>query len=160
MVYFISKENQDLLWNVAHKNTLISKYLQNMHQDDKYVWFRNIIGIFHDKYGSNDLTVQQLMKDEAPGKTQFMFRTLDSLNILLNMTYPVDTNDDNDDNDDDETKKNTVEDTTALLGGSLKDCMDFDTEVSELNRIYNFSYKSWVLEKYGKIWKKWVKYDK
>jgi len=62
MVYFISKENQDLLWNVAHKNTLISKYLQNMHQDDKYVWFRNIIGIFHDKYGSNDLTVQQLQQ--------------------------------------------------------------------------------------------------
>ena len=62
MVYFISRENQDLLWNVAHKNTFIGKYLQKIHQDDKYVWFRNIIGIFHDKYGSNDLTVQQLQQ--------------------------------------------------------------------------------------------------
>ena len=62
MVYFISKENQDLLWNVAHKNTLISKYLQNVRQEDKYDWFRNIIGIFHDQYGSNDLAVQQLQQ--------------------------------------------------------------------------------------------------
>lgn len=62
MVYFISRENQDLLWNVAHKNTFIGKYLQNIHQDDKYMWFRNIIGIFHDKYGSNKLTVQQLQQ--------------------------------------------------------------------------------------------------
>jgi len=62
MVYFISRENQDLLWNVAHKNTFIGKYLQNIHQDDKYLWFRNIIGTFHDKYGSNDLTVQQLQQ--------------------------------------------------------------------------------------------------
>ena len=60
MVYFIAKENQDLLWNVAHRNSLISVFLQQMNQDDKYTWFRNIIGIFYDKYGANDLSMQQL----------------------------------------------------------------------------------------------------
>lgn len=60
MVYFIAKENQDLLWNVAHRNSLISVFLQQMNQDDKYTWFRNIIGIFYDKYGTNDLSMQQL----------------------------------------------------------------------------------------------------
>ena len=142
---FASKENQ---WSNYNYPTELLNGVTIPKSPDKYV----INNVFVTQIGSfqkrvYDLTVQQLMKDEAPSKTQFMFRTLDSLNILLNMTYPVETNDD----DDDETKKNTEEDTTALLGGSLKDCMDFDTEVSELNRIYNFSYKSWVLDKYGKI---------
>lgn len=60
MVYFIAKENQDLLWNVAHRNSLIRVFLQQMNQDDKYTWFRNIIGIFYDKYGANELSMQQL----------------------------------------------------------------------------------------------------
>lgn len=77
MVYFISRENQDLLWNVAHKNTFIGKYLQKIHQDDKYVWFRNIIGIFHDKYGSNDLTVQQLQQINKE-TIKYMIQTIQS----------------------------------------------------------------------------------
>jgi hypothetical protein len=77
MVYFISRENQDLLWNVAHKNTFIGKYLQNIHQDNKYVWFRNIIGIFHDKYGSNDLTVQQLQQINKE-TIKYMIQTIQS----------------------------------------------------------------------------------
>ena len=62
MVYFIAKENQDLLWNVAHRNSLIRISLQQMNQDDKYTWFRNIIGIFYDKYGANDLSMLQLQQ--------------------------------------------------------------------------------------------------
>ncbi len=60
MVYFISEENQNLLWNVIHNNSFIQIYLKNMNTYDKSKWFQNIIARFYNKYGQNDLTFYQL----------------------------------------------------------------------------------------------------
>ena len=60
MVYFISKENQNLLWNVIHNNSTIQIFLKNMSTDDKNNWFRSIIEQFYKKYGPVDLSFYQL----------------------------------------------------------------------------------------------------
>ena len=60
MVYFISEENQNLLWNVIHNNSAIQIYLKNMNTDDKNHWFRSIIAQFYKKYGPVDLSLYQL----------------------------------------------------------------------------------------------------
>ena len=60
MVYFISEENQNLLWNVIHNNSAIQIFLKNMSTDDKDHWFRSIIAHFYKKYGPVDLSFYQL----------------------------------------------------------------------------------------------------
>ena len=60
MVYFISEENQNLLWNVIHNNSSIQLFLKNMNPDDKTRWFRSIIEQFYKKYGPIDLSFYQL----------------------------------------------------------------------------------------------------
>uniref|UniRef100_A0A6C0FFL0 Uncharacterized protein n=1 Tax=viral metagenome TaxID=1070528 RepID=A0A6C0FFL0_9ZZZZ len=60
MVYFVSKENQNLLWNVIHNNSTIQIFLKNMSTDDKNHWFRSIIEHFYKKYGPVDLSFYQL----------------------------------------------------------------------------------------------------
>tara|TARA_B100000424_G_scaffold254047_1_gene231739 strand:+ start:254 stop:937 length:684 start_codon:yes stop_codon:yes gene_type:complete len=60
MVYFISEENQNLLWNVIHNNASIQLYLKTMSSDDKSHWFRSIIAHFYKKYGPVDLSFYQL----------------------------------------------------------------------------------------------------
>ena len=60
MVYFISEENQNLLWNVIHNNSSIQIFLKNMNATDKNKWFQNIIAKFYNKYGQNDLSFYEL----------------------------------------------------------------------------------------------------
>lgn len=60
MVYFISEENQNLLWNVIHNNSSIQIFLKNMNTNDKNRWFRGIISQFYKKYGPVDLSFYQL----------------------------------------------------------------------------------------------------
>lgn len=60
MVYFISEENQNLLWNVIHNNSSIQIFLKNMSTHDKNRWFRGIIAQFYKKYGPVDLSFYQL----------------------------------------------------------------------------------------------------
>ena len=60
MVYFISEDNQNLLWNVIHNNASIQLYLKTMSSDDKSHWFRSIIAHFYKKYGPVDLSFYQL----------------------------------------------------------------------------------------------------
>lgn len=60
MVYFISQENQNLLWNVIHNNSSIRIFLKDMNPSDKNEWFRSIIAKFYSKYGTNELSFYQL----------------------------------------------------------------------------------------------------
>ena len=60
MVYFVSEENQNLLWDVIHKNSMIQVYLNNLNPDYKNQWFRNIISNFHNEYGSRNLSINDL----------------------------------------------------------------------------------------------------
>ncbi len=60
MVYFISQENQNLLWNVIHNNSSIRIFLKDMNPSDKNEWFRSIIAKFYSKYGANELSFYEL----------------------------------------------------------------------------------------------------
>ena len=60
MVYFVSEDNQNLLWNVIHKNSLIHIHLKDMNPQYKSEWFRNIISNFYNNYGSKDLSINEL----------------------------------------------------------------------------------------------------
>ena len=56
MSLIIIKQNQDLLWNVIHKNNEFNNYFNNIQDVNyKYTWFKNIISTFYNKYSQYQL---------------------------------------------------------------------------------------------------------
>jgi len=56
MSLIIIKQNQDLLWNVIHKNNEFNNYFNKIQDVNyKYTWFKNIISTFYNKYSQYQL---------------------------------------------------------------------------------------------------------
>jgi hypothetical protein len=56
MSLIIIKQNQDLLWNVIHKNNEFNNYFNNIQDVNyKFTWFKNIISTFYNKYSQYQL---------------------------------------------------------------------------------------------------------
>ena len=77
----------------------------------------------------NKFAERKVEEHKLQKKKTFNFNVLDTLNQVLNMSYPTGNTD-------------TI--------GSIKSCMNYQIE-SNMGRIHNFTYKSWVLENHGRI---------
>jgi len=62
MALYVVPENQELLWNVIGKNTLIQQHFNNYTPNTKVEWFKNIIQTFYDKYKTENIKVSELNK--------------------------------------------------------------------------------------------------
>lgn len=106
MSLYITKENQDLLWNVIHKNESMKKQLQTLQVEQKIIWFRQIIEKFYrenenkpiDKkllISMNKQTISHMIKDLRKNnnsnsiKTEFNETPLEINNLQEIETPPV-----------------------------------------------------------------------
>lgn len=60
MALFVSRENQEMLWNVISNNTYIQQYFTNNDTEQKQNWFRKIVKQFYEKYENRSITVAEL----------------------------------------------------------------------------------------------------
>ena len=77
----------------------------------------------------NKFVERKVEEHKLQKKKTFNFNVLDTLNQVLNMSYPTGN--------------------TETIG-SIKSCMNYQIEAN-MGRIHNFTYKSWVLENHGRI---------
>lgn len=60
MSLLIHRENQELLWNIVNKNKVVHSFFQRIPEEDKYIWFQNIISEFYNKYKFQQIKPTQL----------------------------------------------------------------------------------------------------
>ena len=64
MSLFVNPQNQKLLWDMIHKNDLISRVFLNSSSHQKEEWFRTVIQLFYDQHMSKsqnrNITIREL----------------------------------------------------------------------------------------------------
>lgn len=64
MSLFVNPQNQKLLWDMMHKNGLISRVFLNSSPQQKEEWFKTVIQLFYDrhmgKHGNRNITIREL----------------------------------------------------------------------------------------------------
>ena len=80
MTLYISKDNQQLLWNFIHTNKFVHKKLDCLENSEKIHWFRNVIGTFYEKNKHVQLDVGNLNKLNKE-TVEYMIQNLNSLSI-------------------------------------------------------------------------------
>ena len=60
MALFVSRENQELLWNVMSNNAFVQQYFTNSDTEQKTNWFRRIVKQVYEKYENHHITVAEL----------------------------------------------------------------------------------------------------
>ena len=60
MSIYISKTNQELLWNVISNNNMIQQYFINKQINTKHEWFKTIISSIYEKYKDQHITTSML----------------------------------------------------------------------------------------------------
>jgi hypothetical protein len=90
--------------------------------------------------------IEDVIQNTKDDKTTFGFEELLKPMNTLNMSYPTNDMDLNDAN-------YSYKDDAKYLYGKygLKNCMDYRNDEGHNNKLYDFHYKDWVLEKYGRI---------
>tara|TARA_B100001093_G_scaffold76612_3_gene67497 strand:- start:20417 stop:21307 length:891 start_codon:yes stop_codon:yes gene_type:complete len=89
MSLYITKDNQDLLWNVIHKNASMKKKLETLQVEQKIKWFQQIIEKFYrenetkviDKQAlvlMNKQTISHMIKDLRENNNYNIIKTEDS----------------------------------------------------------------------------------
>jgi len=125
---FAPKENQWLSY--SYPSTMLNGVAIDQ-SPSKYV----IDNVFVSPLGEyqsevyNKFVERKVEEHKLEKKKTFNFNVLDTLNQVLNMSYPTGN--------------------TETIG-SIKSCMNYQIEAN-MGRIHNFTYKSWVLENHGRI---------
>jgi hypothetical protein len=60
MAVYVTGENQEMLWNLIHKNPQILEYFSNKTITEKTEWFKNIIRSFYYENQYKDLSIDEL----------------------------------------------------------------------------------------------------
>lgn len=84
MSAYISPENQKLLWNTINK---IDIFHTNINKNEQVVWFKNIIGMFYEKYKNNRLTVKDLTSLNKE-TIQYMILSLKEISKNITPIFP------------------------------------------------------------------------
>jgi hypothetical protein len=96
-----------------------------------------------------NFVIEDVIKNTKDDKTTFGFEELLKPMNTLNMSYPTNDMDLND------TNYSYKDDSKYLYGKyGLKNCMDYRSDEGRNNKLFDFHYKEWVLQKYGRIFAK------
>ena len=62
MSLFVTAENQELLWNLIHKNPLAQQHFMQITTESKEEWFKYVIRHFYTQHERRNLTVPELQR--------------------------------------------------------------------------------------------------
>lgn len=62
MALFVTAENQELLWNLIHKNPLAQQHFTQITTESKEEWFKYIIRHFYTQYQNRNISVPDLQR--------------------------------------------------------------------------------------------------